>query len=378
MKKSKIVLLLSVFLLLISCKKTTKNKNDKSTTKTLINFAQNFAIDDFKDYKTLTIKEPYKDSKSVIKYYLVNDKTDLSQFASDDKIIKVPLKNCVVTSTTHIPMLELLNVHEQLVGFPNTRYVSSPRTRKLIDEGKIKELGMDASLNTEVLLELNPSAVIGFSVSGANKSLNLVEKSGIPVIYNGDWLEEHPLGRAEWIKFFGVLFGKEKESFEAFSRIEDDYNQARVIANMTSKKPTILSGAMFKDVWNLPAGDSFVARFLNDANTDYLWSETTGKGSLQLSLETVLEKGQNADVWIAPGYFETKEQLLNASKHYKQFKAFENGEIYTFSNKKGETGGVLYYELAPTRPDLVLKDIIKITHPETLNHYELTFFEKMN
>ena len=134
---------------------------------------------------------------------------------------------------------------------------------------------------------------------------------------------------------------------------------------------------MSKDIWNLPAGNSFVSKFLKDANLDYLWRKTKGNGSLSLSFESVFEKGINADFWIAPGYFTSKNQLLKSNKLYAKFKSFINNNIYTSSNRKGETGGVLYYELATTRPDLVLKDIIKITNPKLLPDYKTTFFEKM-
>ena len=247
-----------------------------------------------------------------------------------------------------------------------------------MENGHIQELGNDASINTEILIDLKPDAVIAFAMSGGNKSLSTIERAGIPVIYNGDWLEETPLGRAEWLKFFGILYGKEQMADSIFKIIEKQYSVAKEIAASTSSKPTILSGAMFKDVWNLPAGESFVAQFLRDANTDYLWKDTEGKGSLQLNFENVLDKAQTTDLWLAPGYFETKEQMLQASKHYEQFNAYKNDKLYTFANKKGANGGVIYYELAPTRPDLVLKDIIKIAHPEVLKDYEMTFFEKMN
>ena len=134
---------------------------------------------------------------------------------------------------------------------------------------------------------------------------------------------------------------------------------------------------MSKDIWNLPAGESFVAQFLKDANLNYLWKDSKGKGSLSLSFESVFDTGKNADFWIAPGYFSSKEQLLQSNQIYAEFTAFKNDSIYTPSTKKGKTGGVIYYELAPTRPDLVLKDIIKITNPNLLPNYELTFFEKM-
>ena len=378
MRTTKILFIFIPFLLLISCKKVVKKVISNNESKTSIKYAQGFEIKKFNDYKKLIINSPYKDSKQPLEYNLITNKTDTLQFSKEDKIIQIPIKNIVVTSTTHIPMLEMLEVEHTLIGFPNTEYVSSEKTRELIDTGKIKEIGMDANLNTEVLIDLNPSVVVGFSVNGSNKSLTTVENTGIPVIYNGDWLEESPLGRAEWVRFFGVLYNKEQKADSIFEHVENQYNTAKKIAKSTKNKPSILSGAMFKDVWNLPAGESFVAQFLNDANTNYLWNDTKGKGSLQLNFENVLDKAQNADLWLAPGYFSTKDQMTQASEHYKQFDAFNNGETYTFANKKGETGGVIYYELAPTRPDLVLKDIIKITHPELLKDYELVFFEKMN
>jgi iron complex transport system substrate-binding protein len=221
--------------------------------------------------------------------------------------------------------------------------------------------------------------VVGYSVSSADKSLTTIKKAGIAVIYNGDWLEETPLGRAEWIKFFGVLFDKEKQADSIFKVIEKNYLHAKKSALKSTKKINVLSGAiMSKDIWSLPAGESFVAQFLKDANLNYLWKNTKGKGSLSLSFESVFDKGKDADLWIAPGYFSTKKQLLKSNQLYTQFNAFKSDKIYTPTIKKGKTGGVIYYELAPTRPDLVLKDLIKITNPELLLDYTPTFFSKMN
>ena len=134
---------------------------------------------------------------------------------------------------------------------------------------------------------------------------------------------------------------------------------------------------MRNDIWSLPAGESFVAQFLEDANVNYLWKESKGKGSLQLSFESVLDKAQNADYWIAPGYFSNKAQLIENNPHYKNSSAFKTNKIYTASTKKGVTGGIIYYELGPTRPDLILKDLIKITNPDVLPNYKLSFFEQM-
>lgn len=375
MKNLKISALFVLLMISFSCKKEVDNTAKETQIKSTIKYAKGFDIVNENGVKKLLIKSAYQNSDKVFGY-IIKSKKDTKEHPQNT--IFTPIHKIVVTSTTHIPMVELLNEETSIIGFPHAKYVSSEKTRALIDAGKIIEIGKEGFLNTEILLDLQPELIVGYSVSSADKSLTTLEKTGINVVYNGDWLEETPLGRAEWIKFFGVLFDKEKLADSIFKEIETNYLKAKKIALKSSKKPTILSGAiMSKDIWNLPAGESFIAQFLKDANLTYLWQESQGKGSLSLSFESVFEKAQNADFWISPGYFTSKEQMLASNKIYTKFNAFKNNKMYTPSTKQGKTGGVIYFELAPTRPDLVLKDIIKITKPSLLPNYHLTFFEKM-
>jgi iron complex transport system substrate-binding protein len=204
-----------------------------------------------------------------------------------------------------------------------------------------------------------------------------LQKSGLKVLLNGDWNEETPLGKAEWIKFFGALYGKQKQANEIFSKIEKDYLNTVKIAKNAKVKPTVLAGDMFEDRWYLPKGTSWGSILLKEANGNYLWKETSGTGSLSLSFETVFEKAAMADVWITSGQFSSLSEMTNSNPHYAKFKAFKIKNVYSFSGKKGKTGGILYYELAPNRPDIVLKDLVKILHPELLPSYTPFFFEKL-
>lgn len=372
MKKIVLLGILSISVIINSCNKSTKINATAVEKNLIIRYAKGFQISSVGEIKKITIKTPYQNSSEVFDYFF-STKSD----SKND--IQIPISKIVVTSTTHIPMIEMLQEENSIIGFPSSDYISSEKTRQRVAAGFIKEIGKEGLLNTETLLDLAPELVVGYSVSTADKSLETIKKTGIPVIYNGDWLEETPLGRAEWIQFFGVLFNKQKMADSIFKTIEKEYLETKKIALKSNKKPTVFSGAvMSKDIWNLPAGESFVAQFLADANLDYLWKNSKGKGSLSLSFESVFEKAKNADFWIAPGYFSSKEQLLKSNTLYSEFAAFKNDKIYTPTTKKGKTGGVIYYELAPTRPDLVLKDLIKITHPTLLPNYTLTFFEKMN
>lgn len=367
------------FLLIVSaCKKEKKGPATGTSLKEIsITHANGFKIFHTEDYKKIEVTSPWPGSTEVFTYLLVERGSRIPENIQHDAIIEIPIQKLVVTSTSHIPALELLGVENALVGFPGSQYISSEKTRKNIDSGKVKELGINESINTEVLLELQPELVVGFSIDNQNKTYETIKNSGIPVVYNGDWVEETPLGKAEWIKFFAPFFNKEKEADSIFSGIEKEYKKAKGIAKKATYKPTVLSGAMYKDIWYLPAGESWVAQFLNDANADYLWKDTKGTGSLSLSFESVFEKAQNADFWIGTSQFTSYEELDNTTSHYRKFKSYNDKKLYTFSLTKGETGGLLYYELSPSRPDVVLKDIIHIIHPGLLPDHKLFFFKPL-
>lgn len=375
MKQLSLAILL---LLILSCKKQNKSETLHKGNAVQISYAKGFSILEYEGYKVLEITQAFPNSTDTLRYALV-PKNSLPNTAVPKhmSVVPVPLETIVVTSTTHIPSLEMLEVAETLVGFPNLDYVSSTLSRKRIENNKIKELGQNESINTEVLLELHPDAVVSFGVEGQNKSLQVAEKAGIPVLYNGDWVEQEPLGKAEWIKFFGVLYGKEALANHLFSEIEIAYNETKALVATIADKPTVISGAMYKDVWYLPKGDSWPAHLIKDAGGQYLWADTKGTGSLSLSVESVLDQGQQATHWVAPAQYSSYSAMQEANKAYTNFDAFRNKKVYTFATKKGATGGLLYYELAPNRPDLVLKDIVHYLHPDKLPSYQPFFFTKL-
>ena len=363
-----------------SCKTENKQQeNAVSKTGKLveIKYASGLSIEEFEGFKIVTVENPWPGAEKAYRYLLTEENAKIPEDLQYDQKVKIPVRNVVVTSTTHIPALEILGVENRLTGFPGLDYISSEKTRKRITDGKIKELGKNEALNTEVLLDLKPDVVIGFSIDGSNKSLKTIQKSGIPVVFNADWTESSPLGKAEWIKFFGAFFGKIEAANAFFDRIENNYLEAKKLASKAKTEPTVLAGAMWKDQWYLPAGESWQASFIKDANANYIFANSEGSGSLSLSLESVLAKAAEADYWVGPAQFTSFEEMENASAHYSKFEAFKEKKVYTFSSQKGETGGVIFYELAPNRPDLVLKDLISIFHPDLLPDYQTTFYKPL-
>ena len=363
--------------IIVSC--SSPQKKETTTVTQTLKYAKGFSITTENGLKKIIIGNPYKNAEKKYEYLLVPKGETTPNHKSDVQVIRTPVEKIIVTSTSHIPLLELLEKENTLVGFPNTNFISSPKTRKLIDLDLVKEIGKEEHINTEILLDLSPELVMSFAVDKPNKSFSTIQKMGIPILLNGDWLEETPLGRAEWIHVFGAIFNETKKADSIFSHIEQEYLKAKKIATTKVKtKPTVLSGSIFQDVWYLPAGESFIATYFKDAQTNYLWKDSKGAGSLSLNFENVFEKGQHADIWIGCSMNNTKKEMLHSNSHYIQFDAFKNNNVYTFSKYKGATGGMYYFELGPIRPDLLLKDIIKIAHPELLPEYKTVFFSKLD
>ena len=366
-----------ILLLLVRCKEHSE-PSEKPTNGT-ISYAKGFDISYDGSYTKLFLKKNAGTEDSESEEFLLLGKNEKMPDGVDPKqVIRIPVQKVVVTSTTHIPMMELLNEENTLIGFPNLTYISSERTRKRIAKGEVAELGNDDNLNTEILLELHPEVVMTIATPLANPQEKILKNAGIIVLPNGDWLEETPLGRAEWIKFFGALYNKDKEADSIFRAIESSYLEAKKIAQHALKKPTVLSGALTKEIWYLPAGQSYMAHFLQDAATDYLWADTTGKGSLSLSFENVFEKASQADLWIAPGHYKSMDELQEVNRHYAEFEPFKTKSVYSFATVTGDNGGSLFYERAPIQPHIVLKDLIKTAHPELLPGYQPFFLKPLD
>lgn len=369
-------------LVIFSCKQeksipiSSSQKHEKK-----ISYAKGFSLEKLDSGITIIkILSPWPNAENAFTYALIPAEilphTTLNK-NDYDAFITTPVERIIVTSTTHIPALDALGAIDKLVGFPNTALVSSINARKRIDKNLVQELGNNEFINTELVMELNPDVVVGFGMNSENKAYETIQRSKIPVVYNGEWTEETPLGKAEWIKFFAPFFQKEAKADSIFSSIVKSYNKTKILAKNIKNKPTVITGGLYKDIWHVAGGKSWMAQFLSDAQTDYLWANNDQVGGMALSLESVLGKSQHADFWLNPSMLTSYDEMKRFSRHYEQFDAFKNQNVYSNTITKGATGGLLFYELAPQRPDLVLKDLIHIFHPALLPNHEPLFFKPL-
>jgi len=218
---------------------------------------------------------------------------------------------------------------------------------------------------------------MAYSITGDMIKLSKVKEMGIPVIINGEYLEDHPLGRAEWIKFMAYFLGRERQADSIFHQVKVAYETSKGLTMNIQIKPTVLTGILYGDAWFMPGGQNYASTMFQDAGYRYLWDDDLSTGFIKLSFESVYERGQDADYWIGVGSFGSMAELQNAEKRYALFKPFIDTQVYTYDARKGSTGGSEYLELGYSRPDIILKDLIKIAHPDLLPDHELYFHRRL-
>lgn len=375
-----------LFLIMSSSVLCLQCKPDKATSTTAeaderqvlgLRYAQGFSVRYDGKRKWVDVKTPYQGATSGYSYLLLPHGEAVPTLDPAVKVIRIPLRSIVCTSTSHLPLLEYLGEDIKLTGFPGTDYISSEKMRARVDSGKVLDLGVDKSMNLEQLANLHPDLVMGYSMTSDYGQYKKMETLGVPVVINAEYLEKHPLGRAEWIKFMALFFDKESIADSVFSSIEQQYLQTKASADTIARRPTVLSGIVYGDAWFMPGGQNYAARLLSDAGCDYLWRDDTSTGFLELDFESVYDRAHEADLWVGVGSYPTLRSLGDADHRYKNFKAFRKGDVYTYDARKGAKGGSVYLELGYLRPDIILRDLVKIAHPDLQPAYALYFHKKL-
>lgn len=370
-------------LTLISCLSTSKKiKLDDSSTinasqQLSIDYASAFEVEYRGVYKIVTIKTPWQGSIDPITYILRHKKSMPDPAIEKlGKTIIIPIEKVVCNSTSQIVLLEKLELLDKLKGFPQTQYIYSPDILDRVKDGRILEVGVEAKLNIESILGLNPDAMMAFNTGKENRQLSRLEELGIPVVINADYMETSALGKAEWIKFMSVFYDKEELAKTYFNDLVTRYESLK--AKVKGLAPvSVFSGTLYGGTWYMPGGQNYGALLLSESGGDYLWSDDTNTGWLNIPFESVYERAHAANKWIGASNFKNLEALAEADSRYADFEAFKNKSVYSYLNRVNEVGANDYFESGTINPDLILADHIKILHPELLPDYELYYYKRL-
>ena len=327
------------------------------------------------DYTVVTIRNPWDTLKVLHTYLLADREKPLPEHLPEGTIVRTPLQKSVIYSSVHCSLWSELDELKGIGGVCGLEYIKLPQIQEGCRNGSIVNVGNSMNPDIERIIDLRPDAILlsPFENSGG---YGRVGKLNIPIIECADYMETSALGRAEWMRLYGLLLGKEAQADSLFAGIEKEYlTLTQQVKSQNLKRPTVISEMKNSSAWYIPGGNCTMGRLYQDAGADYVFAYLSNSGSVPLAFETVFDRGGNADIWLIKynqPQDKTYSELERDYAPYARFKAFQDRKVYGCN-----TNHVPFYEESPFHPELLLKDLIKIFHPELLPDYDLKYFSNL-
>lgn len=366
-----------VFLLtlLSACGGRSKTSSALTAEKELpLHYAENLKLSQAEDYTIAHLRNPWDTTKTLHTYILIDKEKNLPPDLPKGTLVRTPLSKAIVYSSVHCGLLKQIGALQSIGGICDLQYIKLPEIQEGCRQGSIIDAGNGMNPDIEKIIDLHPDAILlsPFENSGG---YGRVEKLNIPIIECADYMETSALGRAEWMRFYGLLFGQPQKADSLFAEVEKNYNELKAMVAPLSFAPSVISELKNGSAWYVPGGKSTSARIYADAGANYVFAEDAHSGSVPLAFETVFDKGQDADYWLIKynqATDKTYRELKQDFAPYAGFRAFKERRIYGCN-----THHIPLYEDYPFHPDWLLKDLIKIFHPTLLEGYELKYFTNL-
>lgn len=365
--KKQVLLLLSL-LLLVACggKKNAKVSGGEtlhdSAALVKPQYAKGFTVRYLENgVRLVDVEDPQKDEdKMPVSYqFALVEKGSDAEVPEGYTKVEVPVQRTIVMTMLQLSNFTALKAHDIVKGITGTKNLFNKDIRKRVKDGSIVKIGMEGNFDTELILAANPEVI--FISPFKRGGYDAIKETGITLIPHLGYKELNPLGQAEWVKFVGLFIGKEKEANDLFKGIEQRYNEAKALAADAKTRPTVFSGEMHGGNWYAVGGKNFLAQLFRDAGADYVVkNEDTGGSNIEF--EQMYAMAANADYWrILNSYPDTfSYDALKASEPRNDlFKAFREKHVIYCNMKQ-----TAYYETTPVEPDVLLKDLLAIFHPE--------------
>jgi len=351
------------------------------TQEPIVSHAKRFKIGHFDGYSQVSVLNPWQGARDIAQeWYLFRSDEEIPSFIDTMKVIRVPVKKVVCMSTTHLAMISALGEAGSVVGFSGTRFIFNDTLVQGVRRGEIREVGYEDNLNKELIVKLDPDLVMVYGIGSESSGyIGKLREMGVRVVYNADYLENDPLGKAEWIRFIGALFCKEEMADSIFAGIEKEYNKLKsYISVNTGERPKVLLGLPFRDTWYISPGNSYISTIVADAGGDYLWMDTESSESMPLGLENVYMKAISAGYWLNTGSAGTLSDIATIDERLTRLNCYKTGNVFNNNRRTGKEGGNDYWEGGSLNPHLILRDIAAILHPDLFEGHELIYYRRLN
>lgn len=346
----------------------------RDSVRSEIQYAAGFTMVRHEGYTCLTVRDPWDTLQTLARYYLYRDKDRLPGDLPAGIPVRVPVTRTACLFGTDVGMLQTLDVAGTIVAVAEPEFIGDSLIQEGIRNKRIASLGQAADMNLESLLMSHPEILIVSPFEGSDYAA--AEQTGIPLVQCVNYMENTPLGRAEWIKFLAAFYDLSDKADSLFQGIAGRYLQIAAAAAAADSRPTVFSEIKYGQTWPVPGGRSYMGCFFRDAGLDYLWRDDLSTGSLVLSFESVYDKAGESDFWVIKYHMDGEEltysQLVRDYVPYSYFKAFRERRIIVCNTARRP-----YYEQGLLQPDIVLADLVRLVHPELLPGYEPVYFQMM-
>lgn len=289
---------------------------------------------------------------------------------------QTPFRKIILLNASLMGYVSALNAENLVIGISSPEYIYSEKIQNLVKEGKIQNIGSDQKYDVEKIISLKPDAVFTNYIPSFENTYQLLKNNGIQVVFLDEYMEQKPLEKTAYLKVFGGLLGKEKEADSQYQEIEKNYTELKKLAAQAKEKPLVLSNEMYGDVWYLPGGKTSVAHFIADANAQYILKNNNDEKAVTMSFEEVFAKAGGVRYWVNAGNHVSKKEILDMNPFYGKLEAFNQGKIFSIAGREKQKAND-FFESGVVRADWVLKDYIKIFHPELLPNYQLTYMKEL-
>lgn len=368
-------LLCLALLFLSACQGGKQGMVSSETGDTLsLHYAENLTLVTYPDYTIATLRNPWDTLKTLHTYILVPKEKPLPEQLPEGTVVRTPLSKSVIYSSVHCSLIDKLGAFKSIGGVCDLKYIKLPSVQEACKNGVIADCGDGMNPDMERIIDLHPDAILlsPFENSGG---YGRIGKLNIPIIECADYMETSALGRAEWMHFYGMLFGAASQADSLFAEVDSCYQQLKRRAALSSVSLSIVSELKSSSAWYVPGGRSTIGKLFRDACGRYAFADDAHSGSIPLSFETVFDKAGDSDVWTIKynrDHDMTYSDLQADYTGYTGFKAFKERNIYGCNTAK-----VPFYEETPFRPDYLLSDLIQILHPEMGDLGGLRYFCKL-
>jgi len=369
MKRVSLTSIFVALMLFVSCQSSGRQDAVLVGGDTLTEQSQLLTLTRFDNYVVADVNDPWNDGRLLSRYVLVGDSCDLAQLP-DGVVVNVPLGSSLVYSSVHAGAINELGCIDAITAVCDAQYYSMPSIVDRLTDGLVVDAGSSMSPDVEKIISHNPAAILCSPFQNAGHGA--IERLGIPIIECADYMESSPLGRAEWVKFIGALYGKYDKADSIYNAVKVVYDSLKNVVANVSVRPTVISEMVTDGVWFMPGGGSYMARVFADAGADYVWADDNSTGSLQLDFATVYDRAHDADFWLIKTYGRdlTLAQLESDYALHARMEAFARGGVYSCN-----TATTSLFEDFPFHPEVLLREYVKIFHGNLLPDYELKYYK---